>query len=206
MENFCEVGKFEHKNGYDVCRDIKRMGELRYDFTLFPANTTATSNTTDRTSRTELTRTHGHYHTDGASELFEVVSGEALFFMQKREGAKDIISEAYLITASEGDKIVILPDFSVTSINASQEKKLLISNWVSDNIKNDYGAFEKLDGNCYKIFANGVVEKNPHYKQMPNLIRLRPKKLPSELENLDFLNNPQKYAEFLTIDSLYERM
>lgn len=167
MENFCKIGKLEIKEGYNVCRgeDWKASpaGELRYDLTLlYPGKQTA-----------------GHYHTPEFPELFEVLSGNASFLTQSRDAQK-----TYLINAKEKEKIVILPEFSIRTINPSNEKDLIVSNWIDDKVKNDYLAFKNL--------------------QEP--IKLKPKELPKELENLDFLNNPEKYSQLLTIENLYERI
>lgn len=167
MENFCQRGKLERKDGYDVCRGEKWQtspaGELRYDLTLlYPSKQTA-----------------GHYHTSGFPELFEVLSGNALFLTQNSDAQK-----TYLISAKEKEKVIILPEFSIKTINPSKDKKLMISNWISDKTTNDYNAFKNL--------------------QEP--IKLKPKKLPKELENLDFLNNPEKYKNILTMENLYEQI
>ena len=167
MENFCQIGKLEHKDGYDVCRDIKRRvspaGELRYDLTLlFPGRHTV-----------------GHYHKPGFPELFEVLSGNALFLTQSREAQK-----TYLIEAKEKDKVVILPEFSIRTINPSKDKELIVSNWIDDSVKNIYNAFEKI----------------------PEPVRLRAKQLPKEFETLEFLSNPRKFKNILTIENLYERI
>jgi oxalate decarboxylase/phosphoglucose isomerase-like protein (cupin superfamily) len=163
MENFCQRGKIEHKDGYDVCRGVEWQSDLRYDLTLlYPDRQTA-----------------GHYHTSGFPELFEVLSGNALFLTQNSGAPK-----TYLISAKEKEKIVILPEFSIRTINPSKDKELMISNWISDKTTNDYNAFKNL--------------------QEP--IKLKPKKLPKELENLDFLNNPEKYKNILTIENLYEQI
>ena len=163
MENFCKNGKLEHKNGYDVCRAVDERGELRYDLTLLYPNK----------------QTAGHYHTSGFPELFEVLSGNALFLTQNSDAKK-----TYLINAKEKEKIVILPEFSIRTINPSKDEELMISNWISDKTTNDYNAFKNL--------------------QEP--IKLKPKPLPAELENLDFLKNPKKYSHLLTIENLYERV
>lgn len=163
MENFCQVGKHEIKEGYEVCRDVDRHGNLRYDLTLLsPSSQTA-----------------GHYHIDDEPEIYEVISGKAQFLTQDRE-----TKNAYSIEAQEKDKIVFPPNYSMRTINTSKEKELLISNWVDDKVKNDYNAFKNL--------------------QEP--IRLKPKQLPKELENLEFLNSPEKYSDVLTIENLYERI
>ncbi len=163
MENFCERGKLEKKDGYDVCRGVKWQGDLRYDLTLlYPGKQTA-----------------GHYHTSGFPELYEVLSGNALFLTQSSGTQK-----TYSISAKEKEKVVILPEFSIRTVNPSKDKELMISNWISCKTTNDYNAF----------------------KNMQEPIKLKPKKLPRELENLDFLIHPEKYKDILTIENLYEKI
>ena len=136
---------------------------LRYDLTLlYPSSQTA-----------------GHYHIGNEPEIYEVISGQAHFLTQDR-----VAEKTYLIEAREKDKIVFPPNYSMRTINPSRENELLISNWVSEEVKNDYNAFT----NIYEP------------------IKLKPKKLPTELENLDFLTNPEKYKNILTIENLYERV
>lgn len=160
MENFCQIGKLEKKDGYDVCRDIKRQGNLRYDLTkLLPG-----------------CHTLGHYHLPRLPELFEVLSGRAVFLIQRNE-------ETYVIEAEEKEKIIVLPDFSIRTINPSNTRDLIVSNWIDDKVKNIYNTFKKI----------------------PEPIKLKPKPLPKELENLDFLINPEKYKNLLTIENLYAR-
>jgi oxalate decarboxylase/phosphoglucose isomerase-like protein (cupin superfamily) len=162
MENFCKIGKLEKKDGYDVCRGVDAKDGLRYDLALlYPSSQTA-----------------GHYHAGPEPEIYEVISGQASFLTQDRNAEK-----TYLIEAKEKDKIVFPPNYSMRTINPSQEKKLFISNWVSEKVKNDYIAF----------------------KNVGEPIKLKPKKLPTELENFDFLNNPEKYGKLLTIENLYEQ-
>ena len=163
MENFCAKGKLEHKNGYDVCRDVNRQGGLRYDLTLlFPGRQTA-----------------GHYHIGNEPEIYEVQSGEAQFLTQNPDASK-----TYIIEAKEKDKIVFPPGFSMRTITPSGDKELIISNWISDEVKNNYDAFKNL--------------------QEP--IKLKPKQVPKELENLEFLTKPEQYSDLLTIERLYERI
>ena len=162
MENFCERGKLEKKGEYDVCRGVDAKNGLRYDLTLlYPSAQTA-----------------GHYHAGPEPEVYEVMSGEANFLMQDRKAEK-----TYLVEAQEKDKVVFPPNYSMRTINPSKEKELIISNWVSEKVKNDYIAF----------------------KNIGDPIKLKPKKLPIELENFDFLNNPGKYEKILTIENLYDK-
>jgi len=167
MENFCQTGNLEHKDGYDVCRDVKKMtlpsGILRYDLTLiYPKK-----------------QTKGHYHVNDEPELYEVISGIANFLIQNRDA-----SQTYMVEAQEKDNVIIPIGFSMRTINPSDDKILIISNWIKDDVKNDYNAFKNL--------------------QKP--IRLKPKKILQELENLDFLLNPQKYKDFLTVENLYDKI
>jgi hypothetical protein len=123
--------------------------------------------------------TKGHYHFGNEPELYEVVSGEAQFLMQNSDA-----SQTYIIEAKEKDKIVFPPGFSMRTINPSQTEELLISNWVNDKVQNNYEAFKNI--------------------QEP--IKLKPKKLPPELENLQFLANSDQYKKLLTIENLFERI
>ena len=161
MENFCKIGKLEKKHGYDVCRGEKRRGKLRYDLTKI------------------LPRGHtlGHYHMPNFPELFEVLSGKAIFLTQKNK-------KTYAIEAKKKEKVVILSGFSIRTINASGRNILIISNWIDDRVKNNYNAFKNI--------------------QKP--IKLKPKKFPAKLKNLDFLINPKKYKKFLAIEKLYEKL
>ncbi len=161
MENFCKIGKLEKKRGYDVCRGEKRQGKLRYDLTkILPRG-----------------QTLGHYHVPNFPELFEVLSGRAIFLTQGKR-------QTYAIEAKKKEKVVILPGFSIRTINASDSDILIISNWIDDRVKNNYNAFKNI--------------------QKP--IKLKPKKLPAKLKNLDFLSNPKKYKKILTIKNLYIRI
>ncbi len=204
MEKFCEIGKLEKKTcgsfQYYVCRGEKKKGNLRYDLTYISRARLGI----------ELPRTFGHYHLKGQVELFEVISGRALFFIQRYKRNPQIIEEAYLIEAREKEKAIIPPDFSITSINPQTRKRLLISNWVSSDIKNDYKYFKKLGGNCYQIILdrNGEIKfkKNKKYKAVPRLLKLRPKKIPPALENLEFLNFPKKFKKLLTIENCYKKI
>ncbi len=160
MENFCKIGKLEKKHGYDVCRGENRQGKLRYDLTkILPHG-----------------QTLGHYHMPNFPELFEVLSGRAIFLTQGK-------GQTYAIEAKKNEKVVILPEFSIRTINASGSSILIISNWINDRVKNNYNAFKNI--------------------QKP--IKLKPKKLPATLKNLDFLSNPKKYNKILTVENLYEK-
>lgn len=200
MENFCEKGKIEKKDGYDVCREVDWRGNLRYDLTLLYA----------KNSAGEMPRTFGHYHSKGFAELFGVISGRTMALMQKHGQEPNSIEEVYLIEAGIGKSFIILPDFGFTNINPDVSQDLLLYNWINKNVENKYDLIKKYDGFCYRAIndGNGDVrfEKNDKYKEVPGLIRLKPKELPEELRDLNFLSEPEKYRDYLTIESLYERI
>jgi len=224
MENFCQIGKLLSKKisdlspvlrdpffnperdgvAYDVCRGENQRdsstGKLQYDLTkIYPGTVSG-----------ELHKTAGHYHSEGYAELFEVIEGELITLLQMDGAAEGEITEAYGVIAKPGDKVIIPPDYGFCSINSSIEKELILSNWIDVKAQNMYGNIEKNRGLCYYI-VNTEKEKNspiknPAYKKVPELIWLKPKALPQELENLEFLSSPQKYTNFLTIETLYEKI
>jgi oxalate decarboxylase/phosphoglucose isomerase-like protein (cupin superfamily) len=225
MKNFCENGKMEFRTldalepvlrdgieikneeivVYDVCREEMKKESLRYDLTkIYPANDVMPK---DKEGVRELSKTFGHSHSANMAELFEVVEGETIVPMQKNEENSSVVKEVYLIRAKEGEKIVIPPNFAFSNINPNNSASI-VSNWVAFETKNQYEIVKKFKGLCYYILEkNGeiIFEKNKNYESVPSLIHLKPKSLPAELEDLEFLLKPEKYADFLTIDSLYEQ-
>jgi len=201
MENFCEKGKIEKKNGYDVCRGEDRRGDLRYDLTLLYAGGVREGE--------EFPRTFGHYHSKGFAELFKVIEGRTMALMQKYEDEPNAIKEAYLVEAVAGENLIILPDFGFTNINPD-ESDLLFSNWIDIGVENLYDFIKENNGFCYRAIRDGEkgvkFEKNENYKEVPELVRLKPKELPDELRDLQFLSEPEKYKDYLTIENLYERI
>ncbi|NOY35720.1 MAG: hypothetical protein GXP44_02280 [bacterium] len=199
MENFCEIGKIEKKGGYDVCRGEDRRGDLRYDLTLLYA----------KNSAGELPRTFGHYHSKGFAELFGVLKGKTMALMQKYGSEPNAIKEAYLIEAEASENLIILPDFGFTNINPDASRDLLLYNWIDIGVENQYDFIKEYDGFCYRAMrdegGNIKFEKNENYAEVPELVRLKPKELPEELLDMIFLSEPEKYKDYLTIESLYER-
>ena len=218
MENFCLSGQRESKQAgdlravlydknfsgnfiaYDVCRGEKIKGDLRYDLTLIHRELLGK----------ELPKTFGHYHLHQEPELYEILSGEVKFLIQKYETDPLVITEAYLIEAQKGDRVIIPLGFGMVTINSNVNEEALISNWVNNGISNSYEFFKKGRGACYYIFyqegGGWQVEKNENYKKVAPLISLVPKAFPDNLEGLDFLIQPEKYHNLLTIDNLYKKL
>ncbi len=201
MENFCKKGKIEKKGGYDVCRGEDRNGDLRYDLTLIYAK--------DVREGEEYPRTFGHYHSKGFAELFKVIEGRTMAIMQKHGNKPNAIEGAYLVEVKAGENFIILPDFGFTNIN-TEKTDLLFSNWIDIGVENQYDFIKEFEGFCYRAARgnNGgvVFEKNENYGEVSELVRLKPKELPEQLRDLNFLSEPEKYRDYLTVDNLYEQI
>ncbi|OGF64760.1 hypothetical protein A2661_01605 [Candidatus Giovannonibacteria bacterium RIFCSPHIGHO2_01_FULL_45_24] len=220
------------KNGvfYEVYRNLEIVGgKARYDITEIPQQKIGG----------EFAKTFGHYHRGPQSDLYEVLEGYAYFLIQRYENNPADIKEAYIIEAMTGDKIVTPPNFGHLAVNVG-EKDLVLANWVS-LVEYDYETIKKLRGGCYYVIdarldsrldstrltarqAGEAIEfeKNPNYKSVPELKKLKLKDVPelgikngaqypilnlkNSPEKLDWLAHPEKYQELLTIKNLYQEI
>ena len=175
----------------------------------------------------EYFRTAGHYHPQKPGtqiaypEVFEVLSGRAYWLLQK-SNPKDFqqIEEAYLAEAGPGEHAIMLPNFGHILINA-QNEPLITANWIGNNFTYDYQPFKTLQGGAYLLLEglnkNMIIEKNPHYGEVPEIKKLVPREvqefgmqkdkpmyaLAQNLGKLDFLINPEKYQEILTLEHCF---
>ncbi len=156
---------------YYMYRGLKKKGELRYDITIIPA----------RMLGKEFTKTKGHEHIGKYGEVYIVLEGKAIYFMQKQK--QDIIEDVFAIKAKKGDVAVIPPDYAHVTINPS-DKDLKMANWMASKAKSDYTPIQKMQGACYFYTTDGWI-KNKNYKQVPKLRFEKPKK--SIPEDLSFL-------------------
>ena len=199
---------------YTVFRNLKIVsGKIRYDITQIPQNKIAG----------ELAKTFGHYHKSAYPELYEVLDGRAYFLLQKFSNNPTEISEAYIVEAEAGEKAVMPPGFGHLSINIGGGD-LILANWIS-LVEYDYQLFSKFHGGCYYVLNKGEnieFEKNPNYKSVPELKKLKLRDLPDlgikndkerpiwdlykTPEKLDWLVNPEKYMDLLTIEKLYREI
>lgn len=178
----------------------------------------------------ELPKTFGHYHSlndfgVAYPEIYEVIFGQAWFLIQKPEKLNPkALEEIYLVEAKAGDKIIVPPGFGHVSSNPT-EKELVLANWRNSGFSYDYETFSNLRGAGYYFLESKTgneieFEKNAYYDKVPEIIKLYPKpilmfdagskktlyELIENSQNLDFLNNPQKYLKNLTIDSCFNRV
>lgn len=150
---------------YKVQRNIKTDQDLRYDITEIPAQMLGK----------EFTRTKGNYNSKGYEELYTVLQGTALFYLQSENDIK-------VIEAKKDQSVIIPPYYTVITINPSQET-LKTGNWVSNNTENIYKDLEKMQGPAYFYTQDGWT-KNSNYQEIPEI---RFEQAITAPENLDFL-------------------
>ncbi len=156
---------------YYMYRGIKEKGELRYDITRIKAKMLGK----------EFPKTLGHEHSESFQEVYKVLSGKAIYLLQKYKNRK--IEDVYAVEAKVGDVVIVPPRYGHVTINPSK-KELKMANWLSKKCKNSYTLFKKLGGACYFYTQKGWV-KNKNYKKIPKLRFEKPlKKVP---KNLGFL-------------------
>ncbi len=132
----------------------------------------------------EFAKTKGHVHIGNFKEIYTVVEGQAIFFMQKGDAEK--IEDVYAVKAEKGESAVIPNGYGHVTINPSETEDLKTGDWTADGCKSDYSLFEKNRGACYYYTKNGWI-KNDNYKNVPELRFEQPFK--SVPKDLNFLKN-----------------
>lgn len=160
------------KELYQVYRNQKTDGELRYDVTVIKPNMLGG----------EFVRTKGNMNSDGFQELYTVLEGKAIFLIQKFEDEK--AADVRVLKAESGDWVIIPPYCWVVTINPSKEKVLETGNWVSEKTENQYRRLEKMGGQAWFYTEEGWL-KNKNYEEVPGLKFEKP--LPERPERLGFL-------------------
>jgi glucose-6-phosphate isomerase len=178
--------------------------DLRYDITIIPPKMLGR----------EYIKTAGHYHPQapGTSvsypELYEVLEGEALYLLQNKD-----LSDAVVIYASAGDRVLVPPDYGHVTVNRSN-KTLRMSNFVARSFSSIYEPFKEMGGATYFCTTEGFVE-NKKYPRIPELRRVdapdsRKLKalgltkgkemypLMKDVESLDYLFHPGEHMDLFT--------
>jgi glucose-6-phosphate isomerase len=217
---------------YSVYRNVSRQSDateiqsahIRYDITIIPPGVFTGE-------RSEFVRTAGHYHPvkPGSStrfaEVYEVILGRAYWILQRPNFANPSeIEEIYIVEAGPGEKLVMIPGFGHMLVNAFRET-LITANWINDTFIYDYHPYEQLRGSGYWMIESltpDTIEfmRNTNYTKIPELQKLRPRDIPEfglnqreplyhlvrSLEKLDFLSNPERYAELLTVAHCFQTL
>jgi len=205
-----------NKDMYYMFRDLTKNDDdlevikghhLRYDITVIPPGMLGL----------EYTKTVGHYHpqipgTDiSYPEIYQVLEGSATYLLQKVEHEnEDVLLDVVVITAEEGDLVLVPPGYGHVTINAS-ENTLKMENWVCRDFSSIYEPIKRLCGASYFLLKDGFA-KNLLYKDIPPIRYLKPLahkehglnpgenmyELVHKTEKLRFLTAPQDCIRFLT--------
>lgn len=140
---------------YFMYREAGKFSSIRYDITrVLPRDICG-----------ERNKTFGHVHPKAASgtawsEVYEVLSGEAHFLLQKvsQLGVEDTV----LLSARKGDCFIIPPGYGHVTINPGK-KELLMANLVSGDFESDYSMFSQRRGACFYELSGGKLVKNGNY-------------------------------------------
>lgn len=174
---------------------------LRYDITIIPP----------RMLGSEYIKTAGHYHpippggTASYPELYEVLEGEAIYLLQKRD-----LSDVVAVYASAGDKVLVPPDFGHITINWSN-KTLKMANLVARDFSSIYDPIKERGGGAYFYTTQGYI-KNERCPEAADLRRVEAPDnsklrrlgiskereiypLIKEPERLDYLVHPDKHLD-----------
>jgi len=158
---------------YYMYRGLDEKDGIRYDITIIPAQMLGK----------EFAKTKGHDHIGNYPEVYTVLEGEAIYFMQKQNN--NVIEDVFAVKAKKGDFITVPKDYAHVTINPS-DKDLKMANWMASHVKSDYSPIQKMKGACYFYTTEGWI-KNNNYEKVPDLRFEEPKQeLP---EDLSFLKN-----------------
>jgi oxalate decarboxylase/phosphoglucose isomerase-like protein (cupin superfamily) len=116
----------------------------------------------------ERPKTHGHAH--AVPELYEVLEGQAGFFVQDlRPGP--VAEFVALIEAKPGESVVIPPFAQHVTINRG-DSMLVVADVIAKGAQHDYTNLREARGTAYYQRIDGGVTANPYYKRVPPLTRV----------------------------------
>ncbi len=165
----------------------------------------------------EFNKTAGHYHPPASPskhasfpELYQVLSGESHYLLQKRvfTNRKEIdeeLEDAVLVHAKAGDAVLVPPNYGHVTINPSATQILVMANLVESHFKSDYEPYKKLHGAAFFELADDTIVPNKNYTRLPQLRKVdaaafAPTKsagITNESIYQQFLDAPEKFS-FLT--------
>ncbi|MBI5227553.1 glucose-6-phosphate isomerase [Candidatus Micrarchaeota archaeon] len=140
---------------YYMYRDVYKKSDIRFDITVIPPNHISK----------EYAKTHGHYHPKGDDglaypELYQILKGKCTFILQKKNKSDRV--EVLIITANEGDVILLPPGYGHVSINSSTSE-LVMSNLVYDRFQASYDEYKKNHGAAFYYLLGGELVQNSNY-------------------------------------------
>lgn len=111
----------------------------------------------------EYNKTKGHYHPLSSHELtypelYEVISGQAIYLMQTKD-----LSDIVAVYAKAGEAVLIPPNYGHVTINPSTSDTLIMANIVSSRFTSIYDDYENRCGAVYYYLSDGTFVKNDAY-------------------------------------------
>ncbi len=179
---------------YYMYRGVRTYEDLRYDITVLPYR---------RLGR-EHVKTFGHYHNRALNgrpypEIYEVLSGKAMFVLQKPESPE--IEDLIVIEVHEGESLLVPPGYGHVTVNPGGGT-LIYANLVYKLVRGDYTLFRRLRGAAVYLTTSGVLE-NPMYSRVPPpraadelVIKKSLKDIVEDPRIREFLRNPSDVLPF----------
>ncbi|MBC7347568.1 MAG: glucose-6-phosphate isomerase [Clostridia bacterium] len=151
----------------------------------------------------EFVKTVGHFHAlkpDAKDETFpeyyEVLSGEALYLLQKNSRSGDV-EEIIAVEAKKGDKVYVPPNYGHVTVNPGEDF-LVMANLVAADFPSLYEPFRNKRGAAYYCIEdeNGRTEfiRNPNYH---NSVGLKLVPAPNLSQPTEVVKNKTLYQAFL---------
>jgi glucose-6-phosphate isomerase len=156
----------------------------------------------------EALRSQGHVHSMPAStgvaysEIYEFWHGRGLVYMQ--DSATADVSDAIVVEAGPGDKVVIPPGWAHATVNVGDVPMAFGAVYALD-ARLLYEPLRALQGTAHYVLADGTLEPNPRYRAVPAARRQTPHEVPEhgighgrptlsgDLSLLDLVSRPERY-------------
>jgi glucose-6-phosphate isomerase len=158
----------------------------------------------------EALRSQGHVHSAPAStgvaysEIYEFWCGRGLVYMQ--DSATAHVSDAIVVEAGPGDKVVIPPGWAHATVNLGDSPMAFGAVYALE-ARLLYEPLRALQGTAHYVLADGTLEENPRYRAVPAARRQSPHEVPGhgighgrpalsgDLSRLDLVSRPERYPE-----------
>ena len=190
--------------------------DLRYDITVFRSLTLGA----------EFMKTSGHYHPlipgqkVAYPEVYEILSGEARYVMQKLDDyaappEEARVEDVIMVRACAGQKVIMPPGYGHVTVN-TQDEPLVMSNWVSNQFSSFYGSVEAARGFAYYVVDDGngasYLENSNYARGVPTARWAEVREVPElglswdtplyracveSPQAFEFLNGPAAYDELI---------
>ena len=176
---------------YDKDRKMLEEHRLRYDIVVLIPTMLGR----------EYNKTAGHYHEKASpdltyGEMYEVLEGEGIFFVQKDD-------DAFFAKAKKGDQVIVPPNCAHITINTEKEP-LIAANWMARKVASDYEPIKEKQGGMYFLTKDGWIE-NKNYENIPKLREQKPDNITKDPIYYAFFEEPEKF-KFLVDPALYKHL